>query len=446
MAEIIISNTQSESNKISDDTNVFDRAIEECSKANGGKVIVPPGKYLTGPIRLKSNINLHLEEGATILFSDNFDDYLPIKSRWEGVECFGYSPCLYGQDLKNVSITGKGIIDGNGCAWGNEFKKRRQHGQTTPVSERDKEFEKLNKGIDTSDCGGGGIGSFFFRPPLIQLNNCSNVLLDGFTVGNSPFWNTHLLYCKDVTVENVTFQNPDGRYNGDGIDIDSCSGVNIADCIFDVNDDAICLKSGNGKDGLRVNRPCENVTVRNCKVLRAHGGVVIGSETSGGIRNVKISDCQFQGTERGIRIKSRRGRAGTIENLEFENIDMNDVGCPIVINLYYECGVLADEIENLSDRTQKTITDTTPCVRNIDIKNITADGYHSAGIFILGLPERPVEKVYLNNIKMTPASNPSAARPAMALGIGEMSGREIFMDFVKDISFNNVVFEFHEIY
>ena len=288
MTKIIIKNLVSDSNKRTNYTDVFKEAIEKCSKGSGGKVIVPSGKYLTGPICLKSNINLHIEDGATVLFSDNFDDYPVVKSRWEGVECYGYSPCIYGENLENVSITGKGIIDGNGYRWWNEYKKRRQHGQTTPISERDKEFEKLNKDIDTSDCGGGGIGSFFFRPPLIQFNNCSNVLLERITARNSPFWNTHLLYCKDVTVKNATFQNPDDGCNGDGLDIDSCSSVNISDCIFDVNDDGLCLKSGIGKDGMRVNKPCENISINNCKVLRGHGGVVMGSETAGDIRNVKI--------------------------------------------------------------------------------------------------------------------------------------------------------------
>ena len=431
MTKIIIKNLVSDSNKRTNYTDVFKEAIEKCSKGSGGKVIVPSGKYLTGPICLKSNINLHIEDGATVLFSDNFDDYPVVKSRWEGVECYGYSPCIYGENLENVSITGKGIIDGNGYRWWNEYKKRRQHGQTTPISERDKEFEKLNKDIDTSDCGGGGIGSFFFRPPLIQFNNCSNVLLERITARNSPFWNTHLLYCKDVTVKNATFQNPDDGCNGDGLDIDSCSSVNISDCIFDVNDDGLCLKSGIGKDGMRVNKPCENISINNCKVLRGHGGVVMGSETAGDIRNVKISDCQFQGTDRGIRIKSRRGRAGIVENLEFTNINMNDVGCPIVINLYYECGAPAEEIEYLSDCTPKPINDTTPCVRNIKLTNITATNVQTAAAFLLGLPERPIENIVFDNVKIILAKDGMPDYPAMAFGAKKMQGAEIIAEFVK---------------
>ena len=441
MTEIVIDSLVSDSNRGADYTTAFNEAIENCSKSGGGKVIVPAGKYMTGPIHLRSNVNLHLDDGATILFSDNFDDYRPVWSRWEGVECFGYCPCLYGEGLNNVSITGNGIIDGNGYRWWDEYRNRIQQGQTEPVTEQDKEFEKLNKDIDTSDCGGGGIGSFFFRPPLIQFNNCSNVLLDGFTARNSPFWNTHLLYCNDVAVKGATFQNPDEGKNGDGLDIDSCNGVEVADCTFDVNDDALCLKSGIGKDGIRVNKPCENITIRDCKVLRGHGGVVMGSETAAGIRNVKISDCQFNGTDRGIRIKSRRGRAGTVENLEFTNIDMNNVGCPIVINLYYECGAPVDEIEYLSDRNPMPITETTPCVRNIKLINITATNVQTAAAFLLGLPERPIENIVFDNINMTLAKSGKPDYPAMAFGIEKMQGAGMIAEFVTNFTKRNVQIE-----
>jgi polygalacturonase len=410
-------------------TEAFSKAIEKCSRDNAAKVIVPAGKYLTAPVHLKSNINLHLEDSALILFSDNFDDYPPVKSRWEGVECFGYCPCLYGENLENVSITGPGIIDGQGRAWWKEFKKRRQE-HKEPASARDREFVMLNKGIDLSDCGGGGIGSFFFRPPLIQFNNCSNVLLDGFTTRNSPFWNTHILYCKNVIIKNTTFQNPDDGVNGDGLDIDSCNGVQILDCIFDVNDDCLVFKAGIGPDGIRVNRPCQDVIVRNCKMLRGHGSVVMGSETAGGIRNIEISDCVFNGTDRGIRLKSRRGRAGGVENLTLNNITMNCVGCPIVMHLFYECGAKPEEIDYLSDRNPKPITETTPYIRNVKITNVTANDAQSAAAVFLGLPERPIENVLFENVKITMAKNGKPGRPAMAFGMKEMKGEGLIADFV----------------
>jgi polygalacturonase len=423
---------------LADNTMAFHNAIEQAGKNNGDKIIVPAGTYLTGPIHLRSNIDLHLDAGASIVFNDNFEDWPAIKSRWEGVECYGYSPCIYGEKLSNVSITGAGTIDGRGQAWWKEFKRRKTKGQTQPESARDKEFAKLNKDTDLSDCGGGGISSFFFRPQLIQFNNCSNVLLDGFTTRNSPFWNTHLVYCSNVIVKNTTFQNPQDGINGDGLAIDSCNGVKVFDCTFDVNDDCLCFKSGIGKDGMRVNKPCQNIVVKNCKMLRGHGSVVMGSETAGSIRNIEISGCSFIGNDRGLRIKSRRGRAGTVENITLNNITMNGVGCPIVINLYYECGARPEEIAAFSDRSPRPITETTPCIRNIKITNVTADNAQTAAAFLLGLPERPIENLLFENVKITMAKDGKPARPAMAFGIKEMQGQGIIAEFIKDFIQRNV--------
>jgi len=416
-------------------TAIFNKAIPKDSK-----IVVPAGTYLTGPFRLRTGVNLHLEKDAVILFSDDFTHFNPVKSRWEGVECFGYSPCIYAENLQDVSITGTGTIDGNGFGWWKEFKKLKQ-GDKKPITPLDNEFLKLNAGIDLSDCGGGGIASFFFRPPLIQFNNCRNVLLEGFTTRNSPFWNTHILYCQNVTIKNVTFQNHDDGVNGDGLDIDSCNGVNISDCNFDVNDDCLCFKSGIGKDGLRVNKPCENVTVKNCNMLRGHGSVVMGSETAAGIRNIELSNCVFNGTDRGIRLKSRRGRAGTIENITLDNITMNSVGCPIVMNLYYECGARPDEIPYLSDRNAQPITSTTPHVKNITIKNVTANNAQSAASVFLGLPESPIENVFFDNVKITMAKDGKPFRPAMAFGMQEMKGQGLIADNVINFVQRNTIIE-----
>jgi polygalacturonase len=425
-------------NGIADNTPAFKNAIAKCCKDKSEKIIVPSGKFLTGPIHLKSSVSLHLEKDAIILFSDNLDDWPPIKSRWEGVECYGYSPCIYGENLRNVSITGAGTIDGQGQAWWKEFKRRKTQGQTQPLSERDKEFARINQDTDLSDCGGGGIGSVFFRPPLIQFNNCSNVLLNGVTVRNSPFWNTHLVYCSNVVVKNAIFQNPPDGINGDGLALDSCDGVKVSDCTFDVNDDCLCIKSGIGKDGMRVNKPCQNIVVKKCKMLRGHGSVVMGSETAGSIRNIRISDCVFNGTDRGIRIKSRRGRAGTVENVMLEKITMKGVGCPIVMNLYYECGARPEEIEAISDRKPRPVTDSTPCIRNIKITNVTAENAQTAAAFLLGLPERPIENILFENVKISMAKNGKPGRPAMAFDAREMQGQGIIAEFVKNFVQANV--------
>jgi polygalacturonase len=437
-SQITISDFGAISDGVADNTLAFKKAIAECSKNKGAKLIIPAGAYLTGPIHLKSDMELHLEQGAVIAFNDNFENWPAIKSRWEGVECFGYSPCLYGENLSNVSITGPGTIDGRGQAWWKEFKRRKANKQTQPESQRDKEFSELNKDTDLSDCGGGGISSFFFRPPLLQFKNCSNVLIDGITTCNSPFWNTHILYCTRVTIKNTTFQNPSEGVNGDGLDIDSCDGVEVLGCTFDVNDDCCCIKSGIGKDGIRVNKPCRNITVKNCKMLRGHGCVVMGSETAGGIRNVEISDCTFNGNDRGLRVKSRRGRAGTVENITLNNITMKGVGCPVVMHLYYECGAKQEEIEAISDRQPRPITETTPYIRNIKVRNVTADNVQMAAAFMLGLPERPIENILFENVNITMAKNGKPGRPAMAFGIKEMQGQGIITEFVKDFIQRNV--------
>jgi polygalacturonase len=423
---------------VTDNSKAFSDAIEQAGKNKGGKIIVPAGAYLTGPIHLKSDIELHLEKDAVIALNDNFADWPAIKSRWEGVECYGYSPCVYGENLSNVAITGAGIIDGRGQAWWKEFKRRKANKQTQPESERDREFAKLNKDTDLTDCGGGGISSFFFRPPLLQFKNCTDVLIEGITTRNSPFWNTHILYCKKVTVKNTTFTNPSDGVNGDGLDIDSCDGVKIVDCNFDVNDDCLCIKSGIGKDGIRVNKPCQNVTVKGCKMLRGHGSVVMGSETAGSIRNIEISDCVFNGNDRGLRIKSRRGRAGTVENLTLNNITMKGVGCPIVMHLYYECGAKPEEVAAISDRQPRPITELTPCIRNVKVMNMTAENAQMAAAFMLGLPERPIENVLFENVKITLDKNGKPGRPAMAFGIKEMQGQGIITEFVKDFVQRNV--------
>ncbi len=432
MNEIII-------NQSSKQTDI-NQAIQKCTKNGGGKIVIKPGLYNSGPIELKSNIEFVLEEGAVIMFSDTFSDYPPVKSRYEGTNCYGHSPCFFAFNSKNISIRGGGVLDGNGRKWWKKFDEKRKNNITEPLTDIEKQLAELNKDIDTSDLGGGNIGAFFFRPPLIQFNNCTNVELEGITAQNSPFWNTHFVYSKDIKVSNVTFKNPSDGFNNDGLDIDSCNGVDINGCTFDVNDDCLCFKAGIGKDGMRVNIPCENIKARNCKMVHGHGGIVMGSDTAGGIRNIEVSDCQMQNTDRGIRVKSRRGRGGTVENIMISNIEMQNVSCPITMNLYYMCGVSDQNMDFTSSRKKQIVSESTPILRDIKITNVKVEGFHSAGIFLLGLPESPIENLVLENIQMTKAQNIVPDIPAMALGIDKCAGKETLIDYVKNISFANIIF------
>ena len=359
-------------------TKAIANAIEACSKAGGGKVNIPPGKWFTGPIHLKNNINLHVEEGAVILFSTNPEDYLPLVfTRWAGVECYNYSPLVYAKDCKNIAITGKGTFNGQGKAWHSWCPKDRKASQ--------KLYDSEYNGIPVEERI-YGTPEAALRPQMIQLINCENVLLEDYTSSNSPFWNNHLVYCKSVRVRNIKLVSNPHAPNSDGINFDSCNGVHISGVYATVGDDAICIKSGVNEDGWRVSKPCQNILVENCYVERGHGGIVIGSEMSGGIRNLLVRNCTFDGTLIGIRVKSMRGRGGYVENIYAENIKMKNIMAEAIrINMFY----------GASSGTSRS--DTPPVFRNIHIRNITCYGANMA-ISIKGLPEKAAEKIFIEDV------------------------------------------------
>ena len=261
-----------------DNTNAFKETIEFCSNKGGGIVFVPSGEFYTGPIALKSNITLYLSPGSVIRFSSNLDDYTPVKTRWEGTECHAIHPMIFGDNLENISIVGSGVIDGQGSAWWKLLRDFRS-GKIKKLDYKIiNEIAELNKDVDKSGSGGGGIETNFLRPSLIQLKNCKKVSLDGFITQNSAFWNTHILYCDNVSISNVMFKNPDNSPNTDGLDVDSSRNVRISNSTFDVGDDCLCLKSGIDADGRRVGIPCENITINNCTMIHGHGGVVVRLE------------------------------------------------------------------------------------------------------------------------------------------------------------------------
>lgn len=304
-------------------TQAFAAAIAACAAAGGGRVLVPAGQWLTGPVHLRSNIELHLAEGAEIVFSDRFEDYLPVVLvRAGGIELYNYSPFIYARDCTNVAITGPGRLNGNARAWWAwKSRERRDLHQLAPrgVPVEQRVFGTPADGI---------------RPNFVVLMNCRNVLLEGFTIGSGANWTLHPVYCENVIVRRVHVLT-DGP-NNDGIDPDSCRNVLIEHCEFDTGDDCVVLKSGYNEDGWRVGRPMENLVMRWCTARRGHGGLAIGSEMSGGVRNVYVHDCDFAGTDRALRIKSRRGRGGVVENIWAENLRVQDLKHEVVVmNMNY---------------------------------------------------------------------------------------------------------------
>ena len=372
------------------DTEAIRKAISTAASAGGGTVYFPAGQYLTGSIHLQSNITLHLDAGAVLKFSQDFNDYLPmVKSRWEGTECTNFSPPIYAYRAENIAIVGRGLIDGQGKVWWDYMRKARsrggEEGQSRTQSRRG--LSSSPRRIRAARGRWEPVGNFL-RPPMIQPFECRNVRIEGISLKDPPFWTINPVYCDNVTVTGISIKNPDDSPNTDGINPDSCRNVHISNCHISVGDDCITIKSGRDEDGRRVGRPCENITVTNCTMLDGHGGVVIGSEMSGGVRKIAITNCIFDGTERGIRIKTTRGRGGVIEDIRVSNIVMSNITrTPFDLNMFYA----KSAAEPVSERT--------PVLRNLHFSDITVRGAPAAG-YILGLDEMPVENVTFSNISI----------------------------------------------
>jgi len=300
---------RNDSSKIA--TKAIADAIAAATKKGGGTVYFPAGKYLTGPIHLKSNITLFIDAGAELHFSDKFDDYLPmVESRYEGVDVKSFSPLFYAYKAENITIRGRGLINGHGKKWW-DYVEGYKEGQ--PRTHLQKIFDSLNKDIVLPD-DPRQMKRGFLRPPFIQPMYCKNVLIEGITIINSPFWTVNPEFCENVTVTGVTINNPHSP-NTDGINPESCRYVHISNCHISVGDDCITIKSGKDIPGRTKATAAENYTITNCTMLSGHGGVVIGSEMSGDVKKITISNCVFDGTDRGIRIKTTRGRGGVVEEV-----------------------------------------------------------------------------------------------------------------------------------
>jgi polygalacturonase len=367
------------------DTDAVQAAIEACRRAGGGTVYVPAGAYVVGSLFLSSHLTLHLDAGARLLGSQDAADYPIVEGRWEGVDRKTHAPLIAGRELTDVAITGRGTIDGRGAHWW------QQHRAGT---------------LDHP------------RPRLIGLTACDNVLIEGITLTRSPSWTIHPARCHNVTVDKVTILNPPDSPNTDGINPDACRDVHISNCHIDVGDDCITVKSGTEEGAREALSPCENIAITNCTMVHGHGGVVIGSEMSGGVRNVVIANCIFVGTDRGIRLKSRRGRGGVVEDIRVSNVLMEDVLCPFIMNLYYGCGAWG--AERISDKRPYPVGEGTPRFRRIHFDSVTARRVRYAACFIYGLAEMPVEEVSFSNVSISMALDAEAGHPAMAPDMSPM--------------------------
>lgn len=406
-------------------TQAFERAIDHVTERGGGRVVVPKGIWLTGPLILQSNLNLHLERGAIVLFSDDFDHYPLIETSFEGLETYRALSPIYGRGLENVAITGEGVFDGSGEAWRPldraEVTERMwqeriasggilsEDGETWYPSESSMRGDpgNFNVPLDRTTRKEFEEVKDFLRPVMVSIRESRNVLLDGPTFQNSPAWMLHPLMSENVILRNLTILNPTWARNGDGLDLESTRNAVIYDNRFDVGDDAICIKSGKNEDGRRRGMPTENVIIRQNTVYQAHGGFVIGSEMSGGVRNVQVTDNLFMGTDVGIRFKSTRGRGGVVENIFISDIDMKDIVTePVRINLYYGGEAPSpDQKAEVVDQKKASeklppVSEETPRFRNIHITDILCRGARTA-MWIQGLPEMPVENVTISNARIT---------------------------------------------
>jgi polygalacturonase len=403
-------------------TNAFRQAIDALEKKGGGTVVIPRGTWLTGPITLKSNIRLHAEAGALIVFSSDKSLYPLVETSFEGFNTFRCMSPLNGRNLENISITGDGIFDGGGDAW-RAVKKEKltesqwkklvasgglvsENGKIWYPSEQFRAGEKMAemnvpRQLKTKD-------EFmkikdFLRPVMISFVSCKNVLLDGPTFQNSPAWCIHPLLCENLIVRNTTVKNPWYSQNGDGIDVESCKNSLVYNCSFDVGDDAICIKSGKDKEGRDRGVPNENMVVKNCVVYHGHGGVTVGSEMSGGVKNLHVSNCTFLGTDVGLRFKSNRGRGGVVENIYISKVEMINIPVQAIsFNLYYggkSPGEADEQSDSKAGQTIFPVSEETPQFKNIFISDVNCKGAFQ-GIYLQGLPEMNLSNIHLNRIKM----------------------------------------------
>ena len=383
-------------------TEAFQAAIGQLRAQGGGVLTVPAGVYPTGSIRLYDNMTLEIQSGAYLRFLQEEAAFPLILLEFEGVAGEMHQACIFAQGAENVTVTGRGVVDGQGEYWWN---KRRAGKLSHP------------------------------RPYLVCFADCRHVLLENVTLTNSPAWTVHPLRCQDVTIRGLLIRNPWDSPNTDGIDPDACQDVRILDCTIDVGDDCIAVKSGTEATANR--QPSERIIISNCHFLHGHGGVVLGSEMSGNIRNVVVSSCVFHQTDRGVRLKTRRGRGGVVEGIQLFNLTMEKVMCPFVFNMYYFCGPDGKN-DWVRDKAARPVDATTPMLRDVSITGVRARGCSACAGFFYGLPEMPVEGVTFTDVVVEMDPDGAPDYPAMMDDCPKMQGAGLYLRNARGVRLSGV--------
>lgn len=357
------------------------QAIDACVKAGGGTVEIPAGEWHTGPLRLNNRVRLLVQYHATVIFSDEPSDYLPVVlTRWEGTECYNYTPLIYAVDASDVAVCGSGTLVGSGARWWG-WKQKQGLGANSLYDAAAAEIPVEERVYGTAEAA--------LRPSFIQFLRCTRVLVEGITLLDGPQWTLHPVYCSDVIIRSVKVRTTGP--NTDGLNPDSCRGVLVEDSTFSTGDDCVAINSGLNEDGWRVAVPCENIVIRRCQMTAGHGGIVIGSAISGGARNICAYDCSITGTMQGLRLKSMRGRGGIVENVWFRNIEIGTVSHEAIqVNMFYEFSTVMPKTRTPS-RFRKLHFSDVHCSKA------------KTGISLRGLPEQNLQRITLQDITVDQA-------------------------------------------
>ena len=393
-------------NETTDSTEAFRKAIAACNSAGGGRVVVPAGTFVTGAIHLKSNVNLHVSAGATIKFSKNPGDYLPVVfTRWEGTELMNYSPFIYAFEQTNIAITGEGTLDGQSgndswWPWNGRANYGWKQGDPNQRADRAALQNMGEQGVPVNQRVFGA--GHYLRPQFIQPYRCKNVLIEGVRIINSPMWEIHPVLCTNVTVSGVKISSRGP--NNDGCDPESCTDILIENCDFDTGDDCIAIKSGRNGDGRRLNAPTQNIIIRGCRMRDGHGGITVGSEISGGVRNLFAEKCRLDSPnlDHALRVKNNATRGGLLENFYFRDIEVGQVAHAVItIDFNYEEGAKGNF---------------TPILRNYSVERlVSGKSKHVADV--QGLANAPIYDLRLDNCTFNNAAEPSIVKNVKGLNL-----------------------------